>query len=384
MTAEKSNSPDQWLLFRRLCSVLAGRDAIPGQEDPEGPWLTAFFFEAAERGLLPALATRLAHEPAPVVALQPQIAAHLQQSLLLNTRRNMQITAQALKLARCLNREGIAPLFLKGTALLLDTARTPLGFRRQLDIDVIVPAAQLPRACQAMLADGYRYLGQPGDADRAGLARAKPKPMRTSVHDDNARALCDSRYHHHLPPMIKEGYNSPVELHRSHLPRRFQADNPTGPLFSAARNLKLQGAEFLLPAIEHQIIQLVLGSFLHDGYAARYDLCLRSALDYGAMLEEPTRNPDVALLRRQCGKALAVFHTLVIELMGFNPKCPIGQPADIRWRLGMMQRRMNSPELRQWLDKQARLRHLGRSMVTSSGKLPAYLRRQITATGQAC
>lgn len=69
----------------------------------------------------------------------------------------MQISAQALKLTRQLNRAGIAPLFLKGTARLLTADDKKLGFRKQLDIDLLVEPTQLEAACELFLADGYSF-----------------------------------------------------------------------------------------------------------------------------------------------------------------------------------------------------------------------------------
>jgi hypothetical protein len=377
MTSDERTSLDQWRLFRHLCRLVAGRAASHPRDDAERGCTESLCSLAAERRVLPALAVRLCHEETPEAVPGPATAQHLRQALLLNTRRNMQITAQALKLARSLNRAGIIPLFLKGTALLLATPRTPLGFRWQLDIDLIVPPGQLAQASRSMLAEGYRFLAQP--AGTRGGDRAAQGGL--AVHGDSARAIYESRHHHHLPPMIKESYESPVELHKSHLPRRFQDNNPVGPLFSGARLQRRQDAEFLLPAINDQIIQLVLGTFLHDGYAARYDLCLRADLDYCYLLDEPTQWTDTALLQQRCGAALAIFDALVIELMGFRPSHPIRDPADVRWRLGIMKHRMNSPGFRQLLDGQARIRHLGRSLLSSSGKLPTYLRRNLAVPG---
>ena len=96
---------------------------------------------AASLDVLPALAVRIYEQQEVASTIGDRESQCLREALLENTLRNMQIVAQGIKLARTLNSAGITPLFLKGTAQLLTVNKEKLGFRKQVDIDLIVESA---------------------------------------------------------------------------------------------------------------------------------------------------------------------------------------------------------------------------------------------------
>ena len=350
---------DQWESLQTLCRLVIGGDLPTLQRCIEENLLGELLPLAGERQLLPALAC-IALESPRSGEFPERHRTSLKRALLDNTRRNLRVIAQARQLALTLNHRGIRPLFFKGTAQLLDGAQQHPGFRCQLDIDLLVAPRDLGAASRALLEDGYGFF--------PGHGEGRPPDLH--------RVLQQSRSHHHLPPLGKPGGVCVVELHRHHLPRRFQRDNPAGEVFSAARPGHCEGAEFLLPSTEHRLIQLVLGNYLHDGFRARRDFPLRAAADYLALLDGG-QHMDCALPRSRCGPALPLFHSLVLALTGATPENAPCATVPVDRYLRSLRRRSNSSGFAALLDRSARLQHLALSLRHNSGKLPAYLQRLI-------
>ncbi len=276
----------------------------------------------------------------------------------------MQTVMQALKLARSLNGIGITPTFLKGTAQLLTVNEARLGFRKQLDIDLVVAPEELKAACQALLDAGYGFYREATNANR-----------QPGVFHDIKEAFRTSAAHHHLPPMVIDGYANCVELHRHFLPRRFQRRNPLGPLLASAHQHESHGATFKVPSAEYQVIHRVLGKLVNDGYLARRDFSIREGCDYIELLDSVEGRIDRGLVEQHCGKDYTIFTQLVTELMGYKDGETIGRESDIKRRLQLMEKRYNSAVTAKLLDAHARAIHLGQEMLYSPTKLPAYLRR---------
>jgi hypothetical protein len=311
---------------------------------------------ARDEDVLPALAVRC----------EEQVTSNeiLTQALRENTVRNMQISAQALKLTKQLNRAGITPLFLKGTVQLLTSDTKNLGFRKQVDIDFLVEPAQLEAAAEAMLADGYDFYQFPVDPS-----------SEPTLLPDTSTAIKLSAAHHHLPPLVKDGYATTVELHRHFLPKRFQRKIPLQPLFDTASEQQSHGANFLIPSAEYQVIHLLLGKVIHDGHLARRTFPIREACDYINVLENEKGSIDQGLVAQRCGKAYPIFSQLVAELTMYKPEGAIITSRGISRRLQIMKKRYDSPGLAKLLDARARALHLGYSLLHSPAKLPAYLNR---------
>ncbi len=314
--------------------------------------------------MLPALAVRCGEQLTSNQVLNNPEVELLTQALRENTVRNMQISAQAIKLTKQLNNAGITPLFLKGTVQLLTADTKNLGFRKQVDIDFLVEPAQLEAAAEVMLADGYGFYQFPADPS-----------SEPTLLSDTSTAIKLSAAHHHLPPLVKNGYATTVELHRHFLPKRFQRKIPLQPLFNTASEQQSHGANFLIPSAEYQIIHLLLGKVIHDGHLARRTFPIREACDYVSLLESEKGNINQDLVARHCGKAYPIFSQLVAELTTYKPEGAITTIGDISQRMQLMQKRYDSPGLAKLLDAHARALHLGYSLLHSPAKLPAYLNR---------
>ncbi len=360
--------PTNWSVFKILCRVLGGRDDCALADGIANGLLSRLAAMAQSYGMQSALAVRCNEQLPNTPARDQPIESQLAQALRDNTIRNMQISAQALKLTEQLNRADITPLFLKGTVQLLTTGSECLGFRHQVDIDLLVEPEHLATAADVLLCDGYTFCDFSVDSHTA------PAPPRNT-----ATAIIQSAAHHHLPPLIKSGYAVTVELHRHFLPKRFQHNNTLAPLFNTASQHERHDAHFLIPSAEYQMIHLILGKLVHDGHLARRTMPLREACDYIKLMEHTKDVFDYALVKRHCGNPFVVFAALIEELMAYTAKTTNNNKNnyqhDIKKRLKTMQGRYNSPALGALLDGYARALHLGHALAHSPSKLPAYLNR---------
>jgi hypothetical protein len=353
-----------WTLFKSLCRVIGGQDNNALAQALAENVLSPLIEMAQYQGLLPALAMRIDEQPAIKQSLSETQRELLLQALRNNTLRNMQTVMQALKLARTLNSVGITPTFLKGTAQLLTVNEARLGFRKQSDIDLVVAPADLKAACQALIDAGYGFYREAMNAKR-----------QPEVFHDITKAFRTSAAHHHLPPMVINGYASCVELHRHFLPRRFQRKNPLEPLLSSAHLHESRGATFQVPCAEYQIVHIVLGKLVNDSYLARRDFPIRDGCDYIELLNSVKGTIDQGLVEQHCGKNYTIFSQLATELMVQKTGENTGKANGINRRLQIMEKRYNSSKIAKLLDAHARARHLGHAMLYSPAKLPTYLQR---------
>ena len=326
--------------------------------------LPALFDIAAVNDVLPALAVRCNDQQVSTDTLSEHQRSKLEQALIDNTVRNMQIKAQALKITTQLNRAGITPLFLKGTVQLLDPSTKDLGFRKQVDIDLLVAPEQLEVAANVFLDTGYTFYNI-----NAGFSSETTLPL------DTPTAIRRSAAHHHLPPLVKEGYATTVELHRHFLPKRFQRKNPLEPLFETAHEQQYHGARYLTPALEYQLIHLLLGKMINDGHLARLTFPVREACDYLKVIESGGRNIDQGLIKRHCEEVYPIFSSLVEALMMHREKGTSTYTRDLSRRILIMQKRYDFPGIAKLLDTRARLLHLANSLLHNPAKLPAYVNR---------
>tara|TARA_R110002124_G_scaffold72500_5_gene193983 strand:- start:1161 stop:2231 length:1071 start_codon:yes stop_codon:yes gene_type:complete len=352
-----------WTVFVALCCIIGGRGRDILQACVDAGDMPQLIAMATSQDVLPALAARCYEQADWADAISEVDEQSLRNALLENTRRNMHIVVQSVHLIRALNDAGIKPLMLKGTAQLLTINRERPGFRKQADIDFIVPPASLLAAGDALLAQGYGFYLE--DEVFHGPTHAL---------GDTHAAIKASAAHHHLPPLMKRDQVALVELHRHFLPQRFQHRNPLAELFDAATEHDIQGASFLVPSTEHQIIHMVLGKLVHDGYLARRTFPIREAADYIALLDSPDGVIDSERVARRCGKAFNIFAQLVTELMNYPAESP-GPTSSVKYRIEMMRMRYDSPAPAKLLDGYARAGHLTCAMLHNPSKLSAYLRR---------
>ncbi|KZX51256.1 hypothetical protein A3709_10530 [Halioglobus sp. HI00S01] len=372
MTAKSptGSSLTGWEQLQLLCLLLTDSEPTSYIEriNSTDSWPTLVDL-ASSHQCLPALAAKLnacAHlscapetTPASLNGLGRQVAV-----------RTMSIYAQALRLAETLNKAEITPIFLKGTATLLSSKAADFAARDQADIDVVVEPANLRAACEQLVEAGYRFT----------TTRPNDNKGNVTTHRDIERALKESRYHHHLPPMTHPKATALVELHRYHLPAGFDQAGILEDLLNTAATHTAGDIRFRVPSFEHRAIHLILGSFVHDGYAATCRVPIRPALDYIQLMSEATADDtkiDNASVAQTCGIRGEQFFYLLKWL--FEVEAPIlfteAKANALTERL--IKARYNNARTATYLDTLGRVRHLGKKMLVSPGKLTGYIRNNL-------
>jgi hypothetical protein len=320
---------------------------------------------AREHRSLPALAAALQREPDALAGIPQEIGDTLRQAQKDAALRDLGIYAQAIKLTEVLNRGDIAPVFLKGTAMLLAQSERDFGRREQVDIDLVVPPDQLVAASELLRGAGYRFtpIRKDGSLDfsAAGIA--------------TSRALSMSRYHHHLLPLVHPERSLAVELHKYPLPAEFNQIALLKDLLANASERRSYDVTFKIPSVESQIIQLVLGNFIHDGHAAAYRFPLRAADDYMRLLgrcDAMNEAIDWDRVRNACGSHLARFKS-VIETALYPGEILNGTGSAGKLGAYFLEKRYVHERMAGALDNWARLRYLFSTALHNPGKIALKL-----------
>ncbi len=108
--------------------------------------------------------------------LPEELADHLQEIYTLNVTRNKQIIEQVTQIAATLAQNDIYPIFLKGSANLLDNVYSDHGERILADIDFLVREEDFFPAAQLMLDKGYKYSDPKYFHDYIDIASEKHYP----------------------------------------------------------------------------------------------------------------------------------------------------------------------------------------------------------------
>lgn len=234
-------------------ALLRSRHGMPHAPLPEATVhaLMAALEFAASQGVAPLLADglrRMSDKPAGWSALLPMLEAAAQS----NREQQRNFRAAAMKLALLLHGEGIAHVFLKGMAFLLEDQSEGAG-RGLTDIDVLVDARDLARAAELLQAHGYR-LGE----DLGGY---------------------DAGVHHHYPALHDDGNGIFVELHLRLMQYGRQNAIATPDIFANAQHLLVDGVTFAIPSPTQRMFHLVAHAQISNlGHVLRR-IALKDAAD---------------------------------------------------------------------------------------------------------
>jgi hypothetical protein len=182
--------------------------------------------------------------------LPPDIAELLATAESLNAERNQHILAEAAYVTSLLNQIGIQPVALKGLAYLLDGVYPAPAARYLADIDLLLPADQLPAAVAHLARHGY--------------------------FENDADSFVQFRHHH---PAIRRAGLPHIELHHRIGQGVCHRLLPAPTVLAAATPLIFQGANFLIPSPTHQLNHLILHSQLAHPYHQRIFPPARALLD---------------------------------------------------------------------------------------------------------
>jgi len=154
----------------------------------------------------------------------------------LNRQRNEQIVKQIDDITAALNKENIQPVFLKGTANLLDGLYSDLGERMIGDIDFLVQEADFLKSAKILEGAGYKR----SDNNYFNVSRFK-----------------------HYPALIKEGEQTYIEIHRLPVDQQYAASLNSELIYSNKKEIPEKQGLFV-PSDEHKLIHTFIHSQLAD------------------------------------------------------------------------------------------------------------------------
>lgn len=213
-------------------------------------WDWEQLFQCANRDMvLPALYSTLS-EGAKNGLVSSEVSDFLCAIEALNRDRNSAILAELNHAATLLNEIGIEPVLLKGVAYLAAGIYGAQGRRYLLDIDLLVPEADIDRAAEILMQNGYT--------------------------EDYTDLFADTR--HHRAGLRRPGSIS-IELHRSIGLGPCASLLPAGEVIENSVPWHLDSAQVRLPCAEHLMTHLIAHSQLQHSYDERIWPSLRAMFD---------------------------------------------------------------------------------------------------------
>lgn len=226
--------------------------------------------------------------------LPPDLVEYMEEFTALNRERNAQIIAQAREISLLLNRHNLTPVFIKGTAHLLDNLYKDIAERMVGDIDILVHETDMERAAAVLTDAGY-------------------KPLYAHIPENVV-------IQKHYPRLVKDGHIAAVEIHRQlfTFPNEKLLDCEV--ILNESRKPDLD-IKACIPKDEHQVIYNILNVQLGDH--AYYFGSFRLSQMYD-LLHLSTKT-DLITAVRNFGKSLHYFNSnlaLSSKLMGFPSEHP--------------------------------------------------------------
>jgi hypothetical protein len=206
-----------------------------------------------------------------ILDLLPEELGHTFQTIYeLNRERNQQILKQIDELTAVLNSENIQPVFLKGTANLLDGLYSDLGERLIGDIDFLVSENDYLRTATILEACGYGH------------------------HETISYVDFTSRKHY--PALHKNGAPADVEIHRIVVSDRYVASINSEAVLRDKKPISGKHGIYV-PSDAHKLTHTFAHDQLEDwgnaykqaGFRAMYDLYLLSKRITGSLLNDQIR-----------------------------------------------------------------------------------------------
>ena len=183
---------------------------------------------------------------------------HLAHLTGLNKERNINIINEAFDICKALNHKGILPIFLKGTALLLEGFYKP-SERMVGDIDLLVSPEEMFEASEVLMQQGYEPLIK----------------FDKNIH----------RNIKHFPRLIHQQKVAAVEIHREVLHEKHQKKFGYSHFYITKRKFS-EGCEYFLPSFENLVYHNMLHTQLNDKAYLKRIIVLRQMNDIYKLTEK--------------------------------------------------------------------------------------------------
>ncbi len=184
--------------------------------------------------------------------LPADLIVHLDHLHETNSRRNKEILAQISDIIKLLNSKGISPIFLKGTAHMMDGLYRDHGERMIGDIDFLVAWEELLPAVELLGELGYYY----------------PIPFSTDILKEIK----------HYPRLRNDTLLAAVEVHRQPVSKPYDRKFNFDLIDTEKRKLIHEGEAFIL-SDRHQIIHNMMNAQMNDKAFKERKLSLRHSYD---------------------------------------------------------------------------------------------------------
>lgn len=243
------------LIFVGKCLTLGKypnrREEIMAEMQLPGFSWENIIFEASNQFVLPAWFIQL-NDAGLLDEMPEELRGHVEKITNLNRERNFRIIDQANEITVLLNKHGIAPVFLKGTAHLLlglynDPAERMIG-----DIDFLVKDSEMLPAAEIIKTLGFKPY-------------VKYNP---AMHLEMK----------HYPRMINYDYAAAIEIHREIMnppaERHFRAEN----IFPSVQQIPGK-CEMYAPGFNHLIVHNMLNAQINDKSFSEAGILLRQSYD---------------------------------------------------------------------------------------------------------
>jgi hypothetical protein len=313
-------------LLRRLIDIWLGQrpiapDLAAAVADPATPWPRLVGLSAAHV-MTPALAAAVAD---PIVAggLPDDLRAFLEAIHDAATLRNQRLRAQLVHVATVLNEVSVVPVALKGAIRLVDGLWPDIALRFMHDLDLLVPADELARGQQRLVAEGWRVIGTLEEGDGHHVVLAHPE--------------AEAR----------------VELHRIPLTAPHEALLPATRMLARARPLLLGDATVAVPALDDQLVHLVAHGMVQHAFLYNGRFVLRDLVEQALLVR--LAEPQVLTRARARFTAAGLSRAWDVS-MALGARClpdsaigPAHIDAATRLLVGRMLLQQRSPALMQLL-----------------------------------
>jgi len=287
----RHDTPD----YRMIASCLAG-GCLGGATTPNWDWEQTIHIAAREE-VLPSLHGNL--------LCPPEIADFFEGIHDLNAERNSQLLRETETLALLLNKAGIEPVLLKGTAYLVTGVYRDPADRWLYDIDFLVSPLRSAEAFEIIRRAGY-------------------EPY---IPDPTALVL-----HHH--PTLEQADRIPVEIHHSLGHGACSRILTAAEIIDASTPFHLGRANVRIPSPDHLMTHLIVHSQMQHGSYYRIWPSLRAMYDLVSLGRHFTIDWNGIRARfRTHGKAAILnLHLMQVEkAMGTPPPFPLSR-GGLRWQ----------------------------------------------------
>lgn len=186
-------------------------------------------------------------------AVPEELLNYLKEISKINKRRNLQILKQVDSISKIFDQINIKYAFLKGTAILISEPFNSIDERMVGDIDILVHKKHINLAKESLINEGYFE-------DNSGLIKFSKNIIKTR----------------HLPRLNNKDYIASVELHKTIIDKKFEANLSSNKVLK--RRIKFK-SKYWIPNQKDILMHAILNWYFNDyGNYIKY-LNFRSVID---------------------------------------------------------------------------------------------------------